>query len=130
MNCNARLILLYQKAWGPTMCHSRIAAPRKSIGGGIFLIGLAILFATDWFWPGILVLIGVTSLAEVFLRRMTPGDIPLRVDVPARLRVQPELVRYPAKCPHCGAPVPEPLQEGTRKRGAACAYCGATLEPV
>ncbi len=114
------------------MEHGQISAPRKSISGGIFLIGLAILFATDHFWPGILVLIGVTSMVEVFLRRMTPDDedIPLRVDLPERLASKPELVRYPAKCPHCGAPVPEPLQEGTNKHSAACAYCGATLEPV
>lgn len=32
------------------------------ISGGVFLIGLAALFATGFWWPGILVLLGVMSL--------------------------------------------------------------------
>jgi hypothetical protein len=32
------------------------------VSGGVFLIGLALLFAFNWWWPGILVLLGVTSL--------------------------------------------------------------------
>ena len=39
-----------------------------TIGGGIFLIGLGILFLTDWFWPGILALIGVVALVNQTLR--------------------------------------------------------------
>jgi hypothetical protein len=38
------------------------------VSGGVFLIGLAVLFMTGLFWPGILVLIGVcgflSSIAE------------------------------------------------------------------
>lgn len=30
--------------------------------GGIWLIGLAVLFMTGWWWPGILVLVGLSSL--------------------------------------------------------------------
>jgi hypothetical protein len=32
------------------------------MSGGLFLIGLAVLALTGWWWPGILVLIGITSL--------------------------------------------------------------------
>ncbi|GAB4217083.1 MAG: zinc ribbon domain-containing protein [Roseiflexaceae bacterium] len=32
--------------------------------GGLFLIGLAVLAFTGWWWPGILVLLGLTSLAS------------------------------------------------------------------
>jgi Double zinc ribbon len=32
------------------------------VSGGVFLIGLALLFAFNWWWPGILVLLGLTSL--------------------------------------------------------------------
>ena len=34
----------------------------SGVGGGLFLIGLAVLFFTGWWWPGILVLIGISSL--------------------------------------------------------------------
>jgi hypothetical protein len=34
------------------------------ITGGVFLIGLGLLFALGWFWPGILYLIGTTSIVE------------------------------------------------------------------
>ena len=37
------------------------------ITGGLFLIGLAVLALTGWWWPGILVLIGITSLAGSLL---------------------------------------------------------------
>jgi len=36
------------------------------ISGGVFLIGLALLFAFNWWWPGILVLLGLTSLVGSF----------------------------------------------------------------
>ncbi len=32
------------------------------IGGGLFLIGLAALAITGWWWPGILILVGISSL--------------------------------------------------------------------
>jgi hypothetical protein len=32
------------------------------MSGGLFLIGLAVLAVTGWWWPGILVLIGFASL--------------------------------------------------------------------
>ena len=43
----------------------------SALSGGIFLIGLGILFMTDWFWPGILLVIGLSSGAEVIFRGKT-----------------------------------------------------------
>jgi len=39
-----------------------------SISGGVFLIGLGILVYTGWWWPGILLVIGLASSAELILR--------------------------------------------------------------
>jgi hypothetical protein len=39
-----------------------------SISGGVFLIGLGILVYTGWRWPGILLVIGLASSAELILR--------------------------------------------------------------
>ncbi len=35
-----------------------------SVSGGIFLIGLGLLFWFNWFWPGIFLLIGVVGLVH------------------------------------------------------------------
>jgi hypothetical protein len=34
------------------------------ISGGVFLVGLGVLFLTGWWWPGILLLLGLTALAK------------------------------------------------------------------
>lgn len=36
------------------------------IFGGIFLIGLAVLFATGWWFPGILFVVGAASLGRTY----------------------------------------------------------------
>jgi len=36
----------------------------NEIQGGVWLIGLAALFYFDIFWPGILILIGLSSIVE------------------------------------------------------------------
>jgi hypothetical protein len=38
------------------------------VSGGVFLIGLGILVYTGWWWPGILLVIGLASSAELILR--------------------------------------------------------------
>lgn len=40
--------------------------------GGVWLIGLAVLFMTGWWWPGILVLIGLSSLLSGMARAQSP----------------------------------------------------------
>jgi hypothetical protein len=39
-----------------------------SVSGGVFLIGLGILVYTGWWWPGILLIIGLASSTELILR--------------------------------------------------------------
>ncbi len=46
----------------------------SGISGGIFLIGLGILLITDWWWPGILLVIGLSGGAEqIFRGQMARG---------------------------------------------------------
>ena len=35
-----------------------------TITGGIWLIGLGVMFATGYWWPGILILAGITAIVE------------------------------------------------------------------
>ena len=104
-------------------------AARQGLTGAIFMIGLAVLFATDWIWPGILVLVGITSLVGAYMGRSEPGpdDIPLRVDQPLE-EAQREGVRYAAQCASCGAATPKELREGPPvETGAVCSFCGSQL---
>jgi hypothetical protein len=41
---------------------------RKSLIGGIWLIGIGVLFATRFWWPGIMFLIAITACIEGWLR--------------------------------------------------------------
>ncbi len=36
----------------------------NAVTGGIWLIGLGVLFATEFWWPGILLLIGITAIVQ------------------------------------------------------------------
>lgn len=51
----------------PAVVAGQPSRPRASVQwdgltGGVWLIGLAVLFMTGWWWPGILVLVGLSSL--------------------------------------------------------------------
>ncbi len=41
---------------------------KTGIPGGIFLIGLGILMFTNWWWPGIMLVIGLSISAGLILR--------------------------------------------------------------
>jgi hypothetical protein len=46
----------------------------SGISGGIFLIGLGMLLITGWWWPGILLVIGLSGGAEqIFRGQMSRG---------------------------------------------------------
>lgn len=50
----------------------------SAISGGIFLISLGILIYTGWWWPGIMIAIGLSSGAElVFRGRIVRGILSL-----------------------------------------------------
>jgi hypothetical protein len=40
----------------------------NALMGGIWLIGFGVLFATRWWWPGIMFLIGITAIIQCWLR--------------------------------------------------------------
>lgn len=107
---------------------------RKSVQSGIWLIGIGILLLTGFWWPGILILAGISMLVGTLL----PDNGPTRVampdpaqeppasvqadepksevederEIPSALGggYQPDLLTHstallPAECPMCGGPV-------------------------
>ena len=47
----------------------------SGIAGGIFLISLGVLLVTKWWWPGIMVALGLTSGAALIFRGKVLGGI-------------------------------------------------------
>lgn len=117
------------------MCATRGSRSGKALSSAVFLIGLAVLFATDSFWPGILVLIAVSGLVKALGRSWErDGDPfsfeegPSRASLASEQPTQPLV--YPANCPHCGASAPEVIQDARAGQKVVCEFCGATLQPI
>ena len=115
----------------------RLTGPYRNIEGAIWLIGLAILAWQGWWWPGILVLVGVSLLFEAVIMQLAPHAVeedpspatPPVVSAPPAPAVQQEhhLDLLPETCPKCGAPMRGHDVKWTGPQSADCPYCGANL---
>jgi predicted Zn-ribbon and HTH transcriptional regulator len=99
------------------------------------MIGLAILFWKGWWWPGILILVAVSSVAEALIREYAPGAVEkAEPSAPAASPVAPasstpehRLELLPATCPNCGGPIRGHEVKWTGPQSANCPYCSANL---
>lgn len=55
---------------------------RKNALAGLWLIGLGILFLVDFFWPGILILIGLSMIISAYMKDETSPLTPSTPAVP------------------------------------------------
>ena len=53
----------------------KLAGPWRSLHAAVWLIGLAILFWTNWRWPGILVLVAISGIIEALIKRYIPSAV-------------------------------------------------------
>ncbi|MBL8046423.1 MAG: hypothetical protein JNL09_07780 [Anaerolineales bacterium] len=135
--------------------HWRKRSKHHEISGALWMIGMGVLFITGWWWPGILILMGVVSVVSAMAggwswdgepepqpeRKRTrpveaaPPPSPFAPTQPAtRVETVPPVVRptpasaslrLPEFCPHCGAPT-----KALRHLAAQpdeCAFCGGGL---
>ncbi len=121
---------------------------RHDIHAGVWLIGLAVLFFTGFWWPGILVLVGLSLVLQwVFSQASSPQVFeperptiprsPVPPAAPAPAQAAPIVVTQaapvrpaqalPSACPRCGGPVRAYEVKWTGPRSALCAYCGSAL---
>jgi hypothetical protein len=127
---------------------------KRDIQAAIWLLGLGILFLTDWFWPGILILIGLSILVNTLYKAELTAEIPpgdtenhaesakpedafqVKASEPAPPPPAQEAGAPPAwhdssilpsRCPRCGAPVQENQVRWTGPKSAICPYCNDRL---
>jgi len=125
----------------------KLLGPWRAVHALIWLVGLAILAWTDGWWPGILLLIGLSISLEAFLKRYAPhaleeADEPLvqpsvqgsrRMAQPPVNSVSPapELPGrdewLPRSCPKCGGPTRGSEVRWTGPTSADCPFCGTNL---
>jgi len=104
---------------------------------------LAILFFWGHWWPGILILVGLSILFEGFFRAATPqwpqnpptppldpNPMPMPMPMtppPAPAQPSHRIDLLPGTCPHCGAPVRASEVKWTGAQSASCGYCSSNL---
>jgi hypothetical protein len=124
----------------------KLVGPWRSLHAAVWLIGLAILFWTNWWWPGILVLIAISGVIEALIRRYVPGAV--ETEEPEQSPAAPaessatfsattppapaasrehRLELLPSICPGCGGPIRGHEVKWTGVQSADCPYCGVNL---
>ncbi|GAB4478140.1 MAG: hypothetical protein Kow0088_17730 [Anaerolineales bacterium] len=112
----------------------KLTEPWRKIHGAIWLLGIAILAWQDWWWPGILVLVALSSILEAILMQKMPQAFETNAngEAPHQQEVQAETAPYPlhllpSECPKCGAPLRPQAVQWDHPQAAHCPYCGVLL---
>ena len=128
----------------------RLAPRGRPLHGAIWMIGLGILFFTGHWWPGILILVGISAILGAVWRDsdeaptlpqndwerpaaspVAPASQPVVTAPPAPtptpVNSAPRVDLLPSTCPRCGAPVRSNEIKWTSTHSATCTYCGSNL---
>ena len=120
----------------------KLVGPWRDIHGAIWLIGLGILFWKDWFWPGIIILIGLSAILEAVIMLYAPqsyeeegqAGTPLPTATPVAAASNPpppapehRMELLPSICPKCGGPIRGHDVKWTGPQSADCPFCGSNL---
>ena len=126
----------------------------KNVQSAMWLIGLGVLFLLDAFWPGILILIGLSMLIQSLMPEeeelpapesrdeIKPDDsgeveevLPLDEGSPDPVPppLEPQQVTasdLPKECPACGGPVAENAEavQSVGEGVVLCPFCDARIE--
>jgi hypothetical protein len=119
---------------------SRIKGQWHGFHGALWMIGLAVLAWQGWWWPGILILIGISTILESALTQPAPFEEgrPLKASAPAppaqpapfypvpTVTVHP-VDLLPSSCAQCGGPIRGHEVKWSGPKSAACPYCGSNI---
>ncbi|MGA9751588.1 MAG: hypothetical protein WBS54_07345 [Acidobacteriota bacterium] len=118
---------------------SRLTGPWRNVHGAVWLVGLALLAWTGWWWPGILVLVAASMVVEALIMMLSPQSVAAQ-DTSAAPALQPQpapspipppqaprIDLLPSTCPKCAGPIHGKDVIWTSPRSADCPYCGTSL---
>jgi hypothetical protein len=124
----------------------KMTGPWRNLHAAVWLIGLAILAWRGWWWPGILILVGLSMILEVLLKRYAPQAFELEEpSMPSPQATTPPVTSspgvsspvvpipghsvdlLPTSCPKCGGPIRGHEVKWNGPRSAECPYCGGNL---
>jgi hypothetical protein len=125
---------------GKNKTKPKLTEPWRRIHGAIWLIGIAILAWQNWWWPGILVLVALSSILEAIVMQKVPEAFEVESaqeasaaektpssTAPLAATSANPLHRLPSECPKCGAPVRPMAVQWDQPGAAYCPYCGGLL---
>jgi len=118
----------------------------QMIYGALWMAGIAVLAITGWWWPGIMVVVAITSAAQAIYGArsqrshvvVTPAPAippaPVRIvgaaEAAPRAAARPAVnaaARMPTQCRSCGAGLGHDLVLWRGERAAVCAYCNTPV---
>jgi hypothetical protein len=106
-----------------------LPATWKQIQSAIWLIGLAILAWQNWWWPGILVLVGISGLVQAGIQMYLSRQSETQQEASQAKDLAKERGEWlPSICPTCGAPLSVSTVRWTSAATADCPYCKANLK--
>lgn len=125
-----------------------LSGPWRSVQVAIWIIGIYILWTRNLWWPGVLVLLGISLLYEAIVRRYVPSayspERPEELNTAQKMEAPASAVStleaptattppdhpaalLPAVCPSCNAPIHGEEVQWTGPESASCPYCGSNL---
>lgn len=103
----------------------------QQVHSAIWMIGLAILFWQGWWWPGILVLVALSGLAQALIHWQVKRAEDTRQQIQQRQQIQEtRAAKLPENCPNCGAPLNAAAVTWISNNTATCPYCMAAVKAL
>ena len=99
-----------------------------AVQSAIWLIGLAILFYTGNWFPGILVLVAISGITQALLSSMAKNQEQKKAEQAAlAASARTAAMAVPPNCPTCGAAISASSVTWTGPTTAQCPYCKAAI---
>ena len=97
--------------------------------GVIWVLGIAFLAWTDWWWPGIMVLVAISMIAGAVMRRQVDKH-----QASARVAAEEKVIHaaraeaLPERCTACGAQLTARNVIWRSQTTASCPYCDTAVK--